>query len=71
MGGTILRIIKIDCYKRNFKEVEMDLFDMKFPVIPDVYKYYEINIIDTGETFKYELSNDFINWRKLYGRETA
>lgn len=71
MGGTILRTIKIDCYKRNFKDVEMDLFDMKFPVIPDVYENYEINIIDTGETFKYELSNDFINWRKLYGREIA
>ena len=55
MGGTILKTIKIDCYERNFKDTEMSLFNLEFPVIEDLYENYEIHVIDTGETFRYRL----------------
>lgn len=57
MGGIILKTIKIDCYERNFKDTEMSLFNKEFPVVEE-YLNYEIHVIDTGETYKYRLSDD-------------
>ena len=54
-----MKKIKIDCYEKDFKDIEMSLFKMEFPVIKDLYQDYEIHVIDTGETFKYKLSEDF------------
>ena len=59
MGGTILKTIKIDCYDRNFKDTEMSLFKMEFPVIKDLCQDYEIHVIDTGKVYKYKLAEDF------------
>ena len=59
MERTTSRTIKIDCFSDKFKDTEMSLFKLEFPVIKDLYREYEIHVIDTGETFRYRLSEDF------------